>query len=797
MSQQFSKFPQQVWDGLSSSLKTINDDKVDYQIADQHSAEIQAVESYLKTYADLLRLVGNPDTILGVNHAGLALEYKTLVAGANITITHAPGSVTIATSGSSSPLTTKGDLYGFSTVNARVPVGANGSLLTADSTQSLGLNWSPVNGTATNKFLTEANSVLAWNQIAAGDVPTLNQNTTGSAGTLSPGRTINGVAFDGSINIVVPAAAGTLTGTTLNATVITSSLTSIGIIGTGVWNGTKVGLAYGGTNADLSATGGAANYLKQSSSGGAITVGTIPASDIASGAALTKTDDTNVTLTLGGTPATSLLVAASITVNWAGTLAVARGGIGVGTLAVNGVLYGNTTSAVQALAVNSTGTNKYLQQVSSGAPSWVQVSDADISFTDITTGNVSTATHGFAPKAPNDATKFLNGVGAYSTPASGAAVGNPAGGAQVDLTGANGSAATALRTDCKLILDQTIAPSMSGAWTFTNKTAVTITQAVIASAAPATAFTLTTGAHTALTASVEFIAANFDYATNQPQWATGALTTQRWTVFGIPKPKFVGASTITNAATVAIAGAPDATGTNCTITNPYSLWIQAGNTALGGHLLFPTDGTYNIGSSNSTNRPANIYVMGTLFAYGGNSVISAGDIQIANVHYLYWGSRASIKSTADGNISFRNNADSADSIINFSNAVMSGKATTYNNVATVGMGVIPLYGLDSRTGLTVADGAATTLYTATAANQVYRISADIFATAAVTGTANYTLTWTENGTTQTSTVSATAINVLGTVTNMIRPDNATAITAQLTGTFTGTFSVVGTVERVA
>ena len=37
------------------------------------------------------------------------------------------------------------------------------------------------------------------------------------------------------------------------------------------------------------------------------------------GAALTKTDDSNVTLTLGGTPATALLQATSITVGWTGT----------------------------------------------------------------------------------------------------------------------------------------------------------------------------------------------------------------------------------------------------------------------------------------------------------------------------------------------------------------------------------------------------------------------------------------------------------------------------------------------
>jgi len=49
------------------------------------------------------------------------------------------------------------------------------------------------------------------------------------------------------------------------------------------------------------------------------------------GQALTRVDDTNVTLTLGGSPTTALLAATSMTLGWTGTLSVARGGTGTGT----------------------------------------------------------------------------------------------------------------------------------------------------------------------------------------------------------------------------------------------------------------------------------------------------------------------------------------------------------------------------------------------------------------------------------------------------------------------------------
>jgi hypothetical protein len=67
----------------------------------------------------------------------------------------------------------------------------------------------------------------------------------------------------------------------------------------------------------------------------------------------------------------------------------------------------------------SAGGGLYTSRSVTGANIKALVTDANMTTSDITTNDVSTAKHGFAPKAPNDTTKFLRGDATWAVPAAG------------------------------------------------------------------------------------------------------------------------------------------------------------------------------------------------------------------------------------------------------------------------------------------------------------------------------------------------------------------------------------------
>lgn len=93
------------------------------------------------------------------------------------------------------------------------------------------------------------------------------------------------------------------------------------------------------------------------------------------GLALTSTSDTNVTITLGGNPSTALLNAASITMGWAGSLAVGRGGTGNTTFTPYAVICAGTTATGAFQNVSGVGSaNQVLVSNGAGAlPTWQSV----------------------------------------------------------------------------------------------------------------------------------------------------------------------------------------------------------------------------------------------------------------------------------------------------------------------------------------------------------------------------------------------------------------------------------------
>lgn len=205
--------------------------------------------------------------------------------------------------------------------------------------------------------------------------------------------------------------------------------------------------------------------------------------------------------------------------------------------------------------------------------------------------------------------------------------------ASVGLTAVNGSASTFLRSDGAPALSQAIAPTWTGVHTFTPAARTSGSAAYLTINAPA---------DTTLAASTEAIGINHVGATRQ--FATGALTTQREYVFAAPTYGFVGASTLTKAATVEITDSP-AAGTNATVSNTYALWVKStrttgnvntiqvdnsGNQAVGVSVAMTGAGAYTYGLNSSvtgaatTNYGFAVSVSGATSNYGVQISVNAG-----------------------------------------------------------------------------------------------------------------------------------------------------------------------------
>jgi Repeat of unknown function (DUF5907) len=194
---------------------------------------------------------GNFNTAIGTN----SLKYAT-TAGSNVAVGN--NSLSNITAGDNNTVlgNQSGFYYGAGSssltgITQGVLIGSSARPSANNTTNEIAIGYNVVgNGSNT---VTIGNSSTTANYFK-GDI-NLTGNLNGNASTatkFAASKNINGVAFDGSADITIPAAASTLTGTSLASTIVGSSLTSVGTITSGTWNGTTIAIANGGTGATTS-----------------------------------------------------------------------------------------------------------------------------------------------------------------------------------------------------------------------------------------------------------------------------------------------------------------------------------------------------------------------------------------------------------------------------------------------------------------------------------------------------------------------------------------------------------------
>ena len=256
------------------------------------------------------------------------------------------------------------------TIDASQNVTITGSLITptvvGGTTASSTLTLKSTSGVGTtDSILFKVGNNGATTAMTVSTAGLVTANSFGSSGAAITGGTINGTAIGGST-----AAAGAFT--TVNATTYAS----------GAWNGSTIGIAYGGTGITSFGTG-VQTALGQNVTG--------------SGGIVLATSPTLITPALG-TPASGVLTNVTglpLTTGVTGTLPVGSGGTGqASALTQYGVVYGASTTAMGVTGVGTTG--QVLIATTGGAPSW--------SSTIPTTAGVSSITFGTTGLTPSTAT---------------------------------------------------------------------------------------------------------------------------------------------------------------------------------------------------------------------------------------------------------------------------------------------------------------------------------------------------------------------------------------------------------
>lgn len=364
----------------------------------------------------------------GTSFAGFAKTVHTHDADAIVS-----GTLDVARGGTDLGSYTAGDMIyatGATTL-AKVAIGAAGSVLTSTGSApqwSASLNTSQGGtglttftagdmlyysattslsklgiGTA-GQFLRVSGSAPSWATLITSMITDIASANTGitSVGTIATGVWQGTAIADAYLAAL---SASKLTGTTLPASIVTSSLTAVGTIATGVWQGTQVANAYIASGLDVTKlTAGTtlpSNVVTSSLTAvGTIATGVWQGTSIATtytDAKIATVTGTSNRLTISGTATAPIFDISSAYIGqatittlgtittgvWAGTvITVDKGGTNLSSYTIGDLLYASGATTIAKLAV---GTAAQYLRVNAGAtaPEWHTLVAADI--TDLST----------------------------------------------------------------------------------------------------------------------------------------------------------------------------------------------------------------------------------------------------------------------------------------------------------------------------------------------------------------------------------------------------------------------------